>query len=194
MGYPIEMPYDATGEYYKTGVMNYPLGGAFNSRINLNLREDKGWSYGAGGGFDSTIIPGVYMAGAGVKKEPTAEAVFEMMKEISNYKTKGITEEELSFTKNSMGQAEALEYETPYDKLSLLNRILEYDLPKGFNKEQQNILNSLTRADVDALAKSQLKTDNMVIVVVGDKKTVWDGLNKLGYPVIEVDTLGNPVN
>lgn len=194
MGYPIEMPYDATGEYYKTGVMNYPLGGAFNSRINLNLREDKGWSYGARSWFDSTIIPGVFMAGAGVKKEPTADAVFEMMKEISNYKTKGITEDELSFTKNSMGQAEALEYETPYDKLSLLNRILEYDLPKGFNKEQQNILNSLTRADVDALAKSQLKTDNMVIVVVGDKKTVWDGLNKLGYPVTEVDTLGNPVN
>ena len=194
MGYPIDTPYDATGNYYRTTLMNYPLGGAFNSRINLNLREDKGWTYGARSGFSSGKIPGYFVARAGVKKEPTADAVKEFMNEIHDYKTKGISAEELAFTQNSIGQSEALDYETPNDKLNLLARILEYDLPKGFNTQQQKILSGLSKAEVDALAASSLKTDQMAIVVVGDKKTVWDDLQKLGYPVVELDADANRVN
>ena len=194
MGYPLDLPFDATGEFNQVNNMNYVLGGAFNSRINLNLREDKGWSYGARSFFWSSKIPGYFMAYAGVKREPTAQAVSEFLKEINLYVDKGITADELAFTKNSIGQSEALEYETPYDKLNLLSKILEYDLPKGFNKEQQKVLNQMTVEEVNALAKKYLKTNQLAIVVVGDKKTVWDDLVKLGYPMIELDADGNVIN
>jgi zinc protease len=67
IGYVTDMAYDATGNYFKSYLMNYPLGGAFNSRINLNLREDKGWTYGARSYFNSDDNPGPYTASAGVK-------------------------------------------------------------------------------------------------------------------------------
>ncbi len=62
IGYRYDQPYDATGDYFKTSLMNYPLGGAFNSRINLNLREDKGYTYGARSGFSSGKEPGSFTA------------------------------------------------------------------------------------------------------------------------------------
>lgn len=84
------MEYDATGNYFKSYLMNSALVGAFNSRINLNLREDKGCTYGAGSFFYSNDNPGPYTAKAGVKGEATADAVSEFIKEITNYKKGGL--------------------------------------------------------------------------------------------------------
>ena len=95
IGYVTDMTYDATGEYFKSYLMNYTLGGAFNSRINLNLREDKGWTYGARSYFSSDDEPGPYTASAGVLGTATAGSVSEFMKEITNYKNDGITDDEL---------------------------------------------------------------------------------------------------
>jgi len=78
------LPYDATGEFYRAGLMNYPLGGAFNSRINLNLREDKGYTYGARSFFDGEDVRGAYVASSAVKKDKTAESIIEFVKEIDN--------------------------------------------------------------------------------------------------------------
>ncbi|RZL31377.1 MAG: insulinase family protein, partial [Pedobacter sp.] len=75
IGYLTDLPYDATGEYYKAGLANYILGGAFNSRINMNLREDKGWTYGARSSFGSTKTPGPFTASAGVKAAATDSSV-----------------------------------------------------------------------------------------------------------------------
>lgn len=193
IGY-LALPYDATGEYFKAVVMNYALGQAFNSRINMNLREDKGWSYGARSNFSGSKYIGPYTAAAGVKADATDSSVVEFMKEIKGYAQNGITDKELEFTKMSIGQNDALRYETPQQKAYFLKRILDYNLDKNFVEKQNEILKNLTKADIDALAKKHLPYDRMDIVVVGDKARLYDRLVKLGYEVIELDNDGKPVN
>jgi len=102
------LPFDATGEYYKAGVMNFMLGGAFNSRINLNLREDKGYTYGARSFFNGGETRGWYRAGAGVRADSTAASIKEFASEISNYHSDGVTAEELNFTKSAMGMSKLI--------------------------------------------------------------------------------------
>jgi len=114
------IPFDATGEYYRAGLMNFVLGGAFNSRINLNLREDKGYSYGAFSFFNGSETRGVFTARAGVRTDATAASITEFLKEIDTYNTSGIQADELTFTKNAIGQSDALDYETPFQKLGFL--------------------------------------------------------------------------
>ncbi|OKL39582.1 M16 family metallopeptidase [Pontibacter flavimaris] len=192
IGY-MAMPFDATGEYYKLGLMNYNLGGAFNSRINLNLREDKGYTYGARSYFSGSKYAGPFTASAGVRADATAESVTEFMKELSDFQKNGIKEDELQFMKSSIGQADARQYETPYQKANFLGRILRFDLNKDFVKKQTDILNSITKQEIDALAARHLPVANMHIVVVGDKKTVLPKLEALNYEIVELDTDGNPI-
>ncbi|MEJ8801914.1 M16 family metallopeptidase [Pontibacter sp. H249] len=192
IGY-VGIPYDATGEYYKLGLVNYNLGGAFNSRINLNLREDKGYTYGARSYFAGSKFAGPFTASAGVRADATAESVTEFMKELTNFSKTGITEDEVKFMKSSIGQSDARKYETPGQKAGFLGRIIEYDLNKDFVKKQTDILNNITKKDIDALAAKHLPVNNMHIVVVGDKKTVLSKLQALNYEVVELDTDGNPI-
>jgi len=193
IGYLTDLPYDATGEYYKTTLANYMLGGAFSSRINLNLREDKGWTYGARSGFGSTKTPGPFTASAGVKAAATDSSVVEFIKEMKNYSQSGITDQELTFVKSSLGQTDALRYETSFQKAIFLSRIIDYDLPKNYVEQQAQILRTITKAQIDAVAKKRLPIDKMVIAVVGDKALVKPGLSKLGYEVVELDKEGEPV-
>ena len=186
VGHP-SRKYDYNGDYFKSSVMNFALGGAFNSRINLNLREDKGYTYGARSGFSGNDQYGLFRFSSEIKKEATDSAIVELMKEINGYLAEGITEEELEFTKNSITLSEALKYETPFQKLNFLSRIAEYDLPKDYTAQQANIIKGLSVADINAIAKSSLKPDNMVILVVGHAYKVREGLQKLGYgKVIEM--------
>lgn len=187
------LPYDATGEYYRAGIMNYPLGGAFNSRINLNLREDKGYTYGARSFFNGDEKAGWYRAGAAVRADATAASIVEFVNEISEYHDAGITEEELTFTKSAIGQSDARAYETPRQKLGFLSRMATYDLEPSFVDEQSDILQGMTKAEIDALADQHLNLDEMIMVVVGDKAKLNDEIVELGYDVIEVDANGNPV-
>lgn len=193
IGYLTGMPYDATGDYYRSGLANYMLGGAFNSRINMNLREDKGYTYGARSGFSSTHTPGPFTAQAGVKAATTDSSVVEFVKEITNYGKSGITDQELAFVKSSLGQSDALRYETPLQKAYFLNRIVEYNLPRNFVEQQSDILKKITKAEVDAIAKKQLPVDKMIITVVGNKKLIEPGLKRLGYEVVELDKEGEPM-
>ncbi|OON71034.1 M16 family metallopeptidase [Hymenobacter sp. CRA2] len=190
IGY-VGLPYDATGEYYRAYLMNYILGGAFNSRINLNLREDKGYTYGARSGFQGSRYAGPFTAQAGVRADASAASVKEFMKEIENFRKGGITDEELQFLKASIGQSDALKYETGQQKAAFLSRLVEYDLPTDYVKQQAEILNNLTKEDVTTLAGKYLP-EQMYIVTVGDKKYLPE-LKQLGYEVIELDADGNPV-
>ncbi|MCW3083538.1 MAG: peptidase [Bacteroidetes bacterium] len=192
IGY-MAIPYDATSDYYKATVMNYVLGGAFNSRINLNLRELHGFTYGARSGFAGTKFAGPYTASAGVRGNVTDSSVMEFMYEIKKFADKGITAEELAFTKNSIGQSEALKYETPMQKAGFMGRILDYNLAKDFVEKQNAILKNITQPEINDIAKNRLPYNNMIILVVGDKAKVYEGLVKLGYDVVELDTDGNPV-
>lgn len=193
IGY-LAMPFDATGDFYKSKIMNFALGGSFNSRINLNLREKKGFTYGATSTFKGGKFAGPFVAAAGVKGNSTDSSVVEFMKEMKGYYEQGITNEELDFTKKSLGSKDALSYETAFQKAGFLKLILDYNLPKTYVDEQAKILNNITKEELDALAKSKLKTDKMAIVVVGDKKELKDKLLKLGYEVVEMDSNGNPLS
>ncbi len=192
IGY-MAMPYDAFGEFYKSGIMNYVLGGAFNSRINLNLRELHSYTYGAKSAFSGNKYVGPFTAYAGVRANVTDSSVIEFMKEIRNYADKGITDEELSFTKNSIGQSEALKYETNAQKAVFIKRIVDYNLDKNFVDKQNDILKNITKTEIDQLAKKHLPYNNFVIVVVGDKAQVVDRLKKLGYDVVECNADGSVV-
>lgn len=190
IGY-LAMPYDATGDYFKSSIMNFMLGGAFNSHINMNLREDKGWTYGARSGFQGSKFVGPFTAAAGVKADKSDSSVVEFIKEMRNYMNQGITEEELAFTKSSMSQSEALKYESPFAKAAFLKRMLDYDLKPDFVEKQAEILKSITKQEIDKLANDKLVLDNMIITVCGDKEKIAEGLSKLGYEIIEVDADGN---
>ncbi len=185
------LPYDATGEYYKANVMNYPLGGAFNSRINLNLREDKGYTYGARSFFNGDENGGWYRAGAGVRADATAASIVEFVNEIKGYHEDGATAEEIAFTQSSLGQSDARAYETPRQKLGFLSRMATYGLKADHVDEQADILAKMTKADFDTLAKTHLDLNDMIMVVVGDKAKVYDEVAALGYKMVEIDADGN---
>ncbi|TAH00583.1 MAG: insulinase family protein [Sphingobacteriales bacterium] len=190
VGYVTNLKYDATGEYYKAGLMNYTLGGAFNSRINLNLREDKGWTYGARTSFDADEYSGEFGFSSGIKADATDSALVEVIKELKNYSENGITNDELVFMKSAIGQRDALRYETGGQKAGFIGRILDYNLPANYVEQQNKILAGISKKDIDALAKKWVRPEQLNILVVGDKAKILPGLQKLGYQIEELDTDG----
>ena len=194
VGYVTGLKYDATGEYYKTNLMNFALGGGFIGRVNINLREDKGWTYGARTTFDGDRYTGDFMFSSGIKADATDSALAELMKELKNYEANGIKDDELVFMKNAIGQRDALRYETGAQKAGFIQRILEYNLPPNYVDQQNKILKNMTKAEIDALAKQWINPDKMNIVLVGDKARILPGLQKTGYEIVELDTNGKPVS
>jgi zinc protease len=189
IGY-VSLPWDATGKYFKATVMNFALGGTFNSRINLNLREDKGYTYGARTSFNGGQFSGPFMASAGVRATATDSALVEFFKEMKGYAEGGITPEELSYTKNSLTAGDALKYETPAQKAGFVRRIVEYGLDSDYTLKQKKMLEKTEKGEIDLLAKELIPFNNMVIVIVGDKNKYFDRLPALGYEIIDVDTDG----
>ena len=187
------LAYDAAGEYYRAGLANFALGGAFNSRLNMNLREDKGYTYGARSGFAGNRDYGVFTASAAVRTDATAASIVEFEKEIRGYAAAGATPDELAFTRNAIGQRDALSYETPFQKLRFLTRILTFDLDDDFVERQNEILASISADELNALAARHMTMDDMVIVVVGDRATIEDDLAGLGYEIVLLDGNGEPV-
>jgi zinc protease len=192
IGYVTGMKYDATGEYFKSGLMNYALGGAFNSRLNLNLREDKGWTYGASSRLSGDKYTGELFFGSGIKVDATDSAVVEVMKEFQNYAKAGISDEELEFMRSAVGQRDALRYETPFQKAAFIQRILDYNLPADYVDQQNKIIASINRDEINKLASKWINADKMYILLVGDKAKIYPGLQKLGYEIVELDINGNP--
>jgi zinc protease len=190
----LSLAYDATGEYFKSNIMNYSFAGAFNSRVNFILREVKGFTYGARGGFGGNKFVGPYTISAGVKANTTDSSLVIIMDELKKYSEGGITDEELEFTKNAMAQADALKYESPQQKLGFVKRILDYDLDKTYVAKQGEVIKTITKEEIDALAKKNLPYNNMVILIVGDKESNFEKLSKLGYEMIELDVNGNKAN
>jgi zinc protease len=190
IGYPTNMLYDATGEYYKSTLMNFPLGGAFNSHINLNLREDKAWTYGARANFGASKYTGTYTFSSGIKTPVTDSALIEVMKELKSYASTGITKEELRFTKNAIGQSDARKYETGMQKAGFISNMMYYNLPSTYVAQQNKILNSITKEQIDALAKKWITPAKMMIVLAGDKDKIAPGIEKLGYKIVELDSDG----
>jgi len=192
VGYVTGLKYDATGDYYKATLMNYALGGDFNSRLNLKLREDKGWTYGARSTFSGDELTGEFEFSSGIKADATDSALAEVIKQLKDYSENGITDDELAFMKNSIGQRDALRYETGPQKAQFISRMLKYNLPPDYVETQIKILQSMKKKDIDALAKRWIKPSQLNMLMVGDKAKVLAGLQKLGYPIVELDADGQP--
>lgn len=174
------MPYDYKGDYYKLRVANYSLGGSFNSRININLREEKGYTYGAYSFNTGNQYPGYWAVSSSIRATATDSAIMEVYKEIKNYYEKGMTPEELETTKKSINQSDALRYETSFAKAGFLSQILSYDLPKDYVNQQSEVLNTVTIEELNGVVKKYLNPEEMIIVIVGDEGDIKDGLKKLG--------------
>jgi zinc protease len=194
VGYVTGLTYDALGEYYKNSLMNFPLGGAFNSRINLNLREDKGWTYGARSNFVGNDYTGNYTFSSGIKANATDSALSEVMNEITTFKNEGIKADEFSFMKNAISQSEARKYETLMQKATLLYTILKYNLANDYTTKQNEMLKNISTEQINTLAKKWLQVDKMKIVLAGDKAKIAPGLERLGYKIIDVDADGTIIN
>ena len=178
--------FDYNGPYFKSRIMNFPLGGNFSSRINLNLREDKGYTYGVRSVIQGTEYPGPFFVWASVKTKATDSALVEVMNEIKNFRENGITKEELAFTKSSLLLSDILNYETTQQKANFLERIVRYNLPGNYIDEQEAIIKDITKEEVDAFAKDYLKMEKMVILVVGNSFVIKKPLEKMGYGKVKV--------
>ena len=187
------VPYDALGEHYRLSLLNHSLAGSFNSRINLNLREDKGYTYGAFGYVRASEDNGRYVIQTSVRKDVTAAAVEEIFKEIGDVHRDGITEEELIFTRQSIGQRDALAHETPNHKVHLMALTQRYGLDRDWPRRQHDILMNIGIEEIKELAGKHLDPDDMITVIVGDKAQILTDLEALGRPVIELDKQAKPL-
>lgn len=187
------LKYDATGEYYKSQLMNYNLGASFNSRLNINLREDKGWTYGARSNFSADKYTGTWTFSSGIRADATDSALREVIREVKGFRDNGIKAEEIKFMQNSIGQADARNYETGGQKAAFIGRIVQYGLEDDYVKTQINILNNISKEEIDGLAKKYLDTEKMNIVLVGDKKKILPGLQTMGYEIVELNADGEPI-
>jgi zinc protease len=193
VGNVTNLKYDATGEYYKANLANYNLGAAFSSRLNLNLREDKGYTYGARSGFSGNKYTGNFTFSSGIRADATDSALYEVINEIKQYAETGIRPDEIKFMQSSIGQSDARNYETGGQKAAFINRMLEYNLPADYVTRQNQILRTIAKQDIDAVSKKYLDVNKMNIVLVGDKKKILPGLQRLGYEIIELNADGNLV-
>jgi zinc protease len=182
LAYP-SLRYDALGDFYRAGLMNFNLGGNFDSRINLNLREDKGYTYGIRSGFSGGPELGSFRISGEINKESTADAISEVLGELERYAADGMTEEEYQYLQNAVGQRDALQYETPGAKLGLLSEILLYDLPLNYRHLQQAMLRETGRDTLNTLAARLIDPQNIAIVVVGDLAEIRPQLESLGFPI-----------
>jgi zinc protease len=179
--------FDAFDEHFKLNLANFPLGGMFNSRINLNLREDKGYTYGASSRFVGGKNLGYFVAGADVTAEHTKASIDEFLSEIESYKANGMSADELAFLQNAYSQSDALNYETPRQKAGFLIRLLSLDLEKDYGKKQQEIIQNITTDELNQLASKWLDTSTMHIVVVGDAKSLQTQLAELNRDIVLFD-------
>lgn len=191
VGMPTNLLYDATGEFYRMFLVNYTIGGDFNSRLNINLREDKGWTYGARSSFTGNDYEGYYTFSAGIRADATDSALTEVIKELKKFAESGITEDELAFEKGAIGQRDALQYETGAQKSAFVGRILQYNLPASYVDTQNSILKNMKKSEIDALAKKYFDINKMNILLVGDRAKIFPALEKFGYEIIEMDQDGN---
>jgi len=179
------MTYDVTGEYFKATLMNYPLGSAFNSRINLNLRENKGYTYGASSYFSANKTLGTFKAGASVKKEHTYDAMIEIEKELTHFQQNGITSAEVDFMRQAISQNEVLNYETPNQKSGFLRQLLQYSLPKDYGEQQSAIIESISQQELNTIASKELSKP-MQWIIVGDGQVVRPQLNKMNLEIVDL--------
>ncbi|HDZ40998.1 MAG TPA: insulinase family protein [Bacteroidetes bacterium] len=171
-------------DYYPAYVANYKLGGSFNGIVNLILREEKGYTYGARTGFSGGLYTGTFTASSSVRTTATLESVQIFKEEMEKYRN-GISQEDIDFTKEALLKSNARAFETQGSLLSMLSNISQYDLPHDYIKEEEEFVRSLTIDKHKELVNKYIDPSRMYYVIAGDAETQVPELKKLG--------LGDPV-
>jgi len=167
-------------DYFLATVMNYKLGGSFNSYINTVLREEKGFTYGARSGFSGSELPGAFMASSSVRSTATLESV-EIFKNLMENYSLNVSQEDLDFTKDALIKSNARNFETLRALNGMLREIGTYGLPVDYVKDEENAIKAMTLDQLKALADKYINPDKMYYVIAGDAETQLKPLEKIGF-------------
>lgn len=185
-------PYGDIDEIARETAINV-LGGEFTSRINMNLREDKHWAYGAFAFMQQAKGQRPMLAYAPVQTDKTKESVQEIIKEFQMFVGDNpVTEEEFSKTTGNAILQLPGQWETNNAVMSSLNNQIKYDLDNDYYKTYDQKIRNLSLEDVHMLSKKIVRPEDMAFFVVGDKEKVLEGLEELGLQIIFVDANGVP--
>jgi len=177
-----------TADYFALQVMNTILGGSFTSRLNQNLREQHGYAYGAGSGFEYRLFPGPFSARAAVQTNVTDKALVEFMKELRGMLVP-VSDQELARAKNYLTLRYPENFESVAQVADRLADVDFYNLPdEYFNNYTKNIL-SVTKEDVERVAKKYLEPEKLAIVVVGDRAMIEKGITDLNLAPMQILTI-----
>jgi zinc protease len=172
-------------DFFSVQLMNRILGGQFSSRINLNLRERHGYTYGARTSFHFLRDRGPFMASGAFVTSHTADSVRELLYEIRHMAAEGMSEEELDFSRKGAMGSFSLSFETSEAVAGALHSSVLYGLPDDYLKTYMQRLDEVTTADIRRVAKAYLEADRMAVVVAGDAAAVRGDLEKLDLgPVV----------
>lgn len=181
-----DAPNRRTPDYVPMTTMALVLGGMFNSRLNYRLREDKGYSYGAFGSFDTRRDAGIFSARSAVQTEVTAPALAAAVAEIRTMHESGATEAELEQARSYRAGVFPINFAGPGAVAAGLSDLVVYDLADDhYDRLRQDVLDVELDA-VNAAASSRLRPDDLIAVVVGDASAVVDELRETGLGPVEV--------
>jgi zinc protease len=183
----------STRDYFALTVMNTILGGSFTSRLNQNLRETRGYTYGAGSRFDMRRAAGPFTASAEIVAAKTDSALLEFMKEL-NAIHQTVTPAELSRAKRFLQLQLPGNFETTRDIAFQLIPVALYDLPLNYYDNYVQNIETVTQADVARVAQQYINPNSLIVVIVGDRKTIEPGLKATNVgPVLIRDINGQPI-
>jgi zinc protease len=173
-------------DFFPTLVMNAVLGGLFGSRINLNLREAHGYTYGASSLYDWRRGPGPFVVSTAVQSEVTALALREILLEIDRIRGERISEEELSLARDYLDGVFPIRYETTAAIASALATLVIYDLPADYYDSYRRNVRGVSADAVLRAARSHLHPDELQTIVVGDARVIRASVSDLSVGDLHV--------
>ena len=187
-------PPRTTADYFALQVMNRILGGQFQSRLNANIREDKGYSYGVNSSFAFGKGPGPFRAGGDVVTASTDAALVEFMEELRGIGgARPVTDEELTTAKDGLIQRLPDQFASVAAINGAITELLVQGLPEDYYHQYARNVSAVTRQDVVRVAKQYIDLDHLAIVIVGDRATIEAPLLATGIaPIVLLDIDGNP--
>ncbi len=178
-------------DHMPLSVLNYAFGGQFSARLNQNLRQDKGYSYGYNSGISWYNAPSLLSAGGSVQTEVTREAVIETLREFEDISgARPLTVEELENAQNGLRLGYPSGFERPAQLLGQLVPLVQFDLPSDYFRTFEQRLAGVTLADTHRVGAEYLATERLRVLVVGDRERVEEPLRELGYELTVLDTEG----
>ena len=180
-------------DFLSLQVMNNALGGLFSSRINMNLREQHGYSYGTYSSFIFRRGAGPFVVAGGMRTDTTAAAVTEIFKEIAGMVKKPMAGEELQKAKDSLANSLPGEFETSLNAVDSFSNIFVYDLGLDYFTRYAQQVNVVTAEQALAVARRYLVPDRLVVIAVGDRAAIEADFRELGLGAVEIrDAEGRP--